>query len=65
MLMMGVGLWWIGGGGTGIEAVSVSNLEGRLREAVENHAPGVAFGAVWREETTIVRAAGLANLETG
>lgn len=46
-----------------VEPIGVSELEARLASATR-HAPGVVFGAAWRDGTVVVRAAGQADLGT-
>ena len=47
-----------------LEPIGLPQLDARLRAATEN-APGVVFGAIWNDGTTVVRAAGAADLRSG
>jgi CubicO group peptidase (beta-lactamase class C family) len=47
-----------------VEQITRAELDRRLETATEN-APGVMFGAVWRDGTSVRRAAGKADLRSG
>jgi CubicO group peptidase (beta-lactamase class C family) len=47
-----------------LERMTLARLEERLRAGTRS-APGIVFGAVWRDGTTVIRAAGAADLRSG
>lgn len=59
---MGLVMSLLGCAAARIETVTASELERRLQASAADRAPAVVFGSVWRDGSTLVRAAGRLDL---